>query len=251
MADEELADELDDEPPALADRPTLTPLVLLSLIVWSVIVGLLGYWLGTRQSPGPGEDSPEVGFARDMMLHHAQAVDMATLLRDRTDDPDMRQLALDILLTQQAQIGRMQGWLTLWGYPLAGTGPAMAWMGMPVTGLMPGMATPEQLNRLRGLTGEAADGLFLQLMIAHHRSGVTMGEAALSRAKQPDVRALAQSIVVAQTSEIGLMQGLLEQKGFPPVPEEEVGVIQKGQLGSGEPLGLIATTRKRAIKQTN
>ena len=86
---------------------------------------------------------------------------------------------------------------------------------------MPGMATPEQLNQLRGLMGVEADGLFLQLMISHHRSGVAMGQAALARAQRPEVRVLAQSIVDAQTSEIALMQELLQQKGFPPVPEEE------------------------------
>ena len=86
---------------------------------------------------------------------------------------------------------------------------------------MPGMATPEQLNQLRNLNGNEADGLFLQLMIAHHRGGVTMAEAALKLAKQPAVRVLAQSIVNAQTSEIALMQELLQQKGFPPVPEDE------------------------------
>lgn len=64
---------------------------------------------------------------------------------------------------------------------------------------------------LRGLTGLEADGLFLQLMIAHHRMAVVMGQAAL-----------AQSIVDAQASEIALMQTLLQQKGFPPVPEEEI-----------------------------
>jgi uncharacterized protein (DUF305 family) len=161
-----------------------------------------------------------------MMIHHAQAVDMATLLRDRSEDQEMRQLALDIMLTQQAQIGQMQGWLLAWGYPIARTGPAMEWMGepmqgMPATGLMPGMATPEQLNELRSLSGEEADGLFLQLMIIHHRSGVEMGEAALERARRPEVRALAQSIVDAQVSEIEFMQTLLQQKGFPPVPEDD------------------------------
>jgi uncharacterized protein (DUF305 family) len=225
MADEELAAEpgaeLTDEPGEPGGLPTTNLLAILLLVVWTVFVGVLGYWLGTRQSPGPGENAPEVGFARDMMLHHAQAVDMATLLRDRTDDPTMRQLALDILLTQQAQIGQMQGWLTLWGHPIASTGPAMAWMGMPVTGLMPGMATPEQLNQLRGLAGVEADRLFLELMIPHHYSGVQMGEAALSRAKHPAVLALAQSIVDAQASEIALMEELVEQKGFPPVPVPE------------------------------
>ncbi len=194
---------------------------LLMLAVAVVLAGLIGFGLGVRQSSAPGRDSPEVGFARDMMMHHAQAVDMATLLRDRTEDPEMRQIALDIMLTQQAQIGQMQGWLALWQYPIASTAPPMTWMDMPANDGMPGMATQAQLNELRDLQGVQADGLFLQLMIAHHRGGVLMGEAALARVDRPEVRALAQSIVDAQTSEIAAMQTLLQQKGFAPIPEEE------------------------------
>jgi uncharacterized protein (DUF305 family) len=166
-------------------------------------------------------DSPEVGFARDMITHHAQAVDMATLIRDRTADPELRQIALDILLTQQAQIGQMQGWLNTWGYPIASTEPAMTWMGMPVTGLMPGMASPEQLNQLREIEGIEADILFLQLMITHHRSGVDMGQAALEQARRLEVRSLAQSMVDAQVLEIDLMEALLQQKGQPLSEEGE------------------------------
>ena len=194
---------------------------ILVLTVTAFLAALIGFGLGARQSSAPGENSPEAGFARDMMMHHAQAVDMATLLRDRTDDPEMRQLALDIMLTQQAQIGQMQGWLAVWQYPIASTDPAMMWMDMPANGGMPGMATQAQLNELRDLQGVEADGLFLQLMIAHHRGGVLMGEAALARVDRPEVRALAQSIVDAQTSEIAAMQTLLQQKGFAPIPEEE------------------------------
>lgn len=201
---------------------------LLAFTVVAVLAALIGFGLGMRQSSVPRKDSPEVGFARDMMLHHAQAVDMATLLRDRTDDPEMRQIALDIMLTQQAQIGQMQGWLTIWGYPIASTDLAMDWMGMPVKGPMPGMATQAQLNQLRELQGAEADGLFLQLMIVHHRAGVLMGDAALERAKNPEVRALAQSIVNAQTSEISAMQDLLQRKGFPPVLDEPVTANHEG-----------------------
>ena len=194
---------------------------LLMLAVAVVLAGLIGFGLGARRSSAPGKDSPEVGFARDMMMHHAQAVDMATLLRDRTEDPEMRQIALDIMLTQQAQIGQMQGWLAIWQHPIASTAPSMMWMDMPANDGMPGMATQSQLNELRDLQGVEADGLFLQLMIAHHRGGVLMGEAALARVDRPEVRALAQSIVDAQTSEIVAMQTLLQQKGFAPIPEEE------------------------------
>lgn len=201
------------------DQPALPTWMLVAFLLIPALTLGLGFWLGTRQSAGPGEASPDAGFARDMMAHHAQAVDMATIVRDRTEDPEMRQLALDIMLTQQAQIGQMQGWLSVWGYPIASVDPAMSWMGMPTTGPMPGMATPEQLNQLRGLEDIAADGLFLELMIAHHRGGVAMAEAALTKAKEPQVLTLAQSIIDAQMSEIALMQSLLQQKGFPPVSE--------------------------------
>ncbi|RPI77937.1 MAG: DUF305 domain-containing protein [Chloroflexi bacterium] len=213
-------EQLSIESPASAEYPRVDPQILLTLAALSLVIGLLGYWTGSRLSSGPGADSPEVGFARDMMTHHAQAVDMATLIRDRTDDKDLRQLALDIMLTQQAQIGQMQGWLTVWGYPIARTEPAMSWMGMPVTGIMPGMATPEQLNQLRSLQGREAEALFLQLMIQHHRSGVEMAEAAVTLSSMLEVRNLAQSMIDGQKSEIDLMQALLQQKGFPPVPEE-------------------------------
>jgi uncharacterized protein (DUF305 family) len=57
----------------------------------------------------PGNDSAEAGFARDMIVHHAQAVQMAEIIRDKTNSDDMRLLAADISLTQQGQIGIMQG----------------------------------------------------------------------------------------------------------------------------------------------
>src|SRR5918992_1350416 len=97
----------------------------------------------------PSDSSPEAGFARDMMVHHAQAVEMAEIVRDKTESNEIRILASDIALTQQAQIGQMQGWLGVWGLPITGTEPAMAWMGHPTEGRMRGMAPPEDVNRLR------------------------------------------------------------------------------------------------------
>jgi uncharacterized protein (DUF305 family) len=212
-------EQLTMEQPAPSERQGISTPLLIAIILLAPLLTLLGYRLGANSVAAPAESSAEVGFARDMMIHHAQAVDMAVLLRDRTEDPEMKQLALDILLTQQAQIGQMQGWLMAWERPIARVGPAMEWMGMPTTGPMPGMASPEQLNQLRELEGEAADELFLHLMIPHHVSGVDMGEAALELATRPEVRALAQSIVDAQVSEIAYMETLLQQKGLQPVPE--------------------------------
>src|SRR5215204_3620574 len=210
----------------VTDRSTAHPHPWVdSRFLWvfaTLILGIaLGFWGGRQSMSPPAEDSVEVGFAHDMATHHAQAVNMAQLLYDRTDDPNMRLLALDIMLTQQAQIGQMQGWLNSWGRPLANAGPSMAWMGMSTTDLMPGMASVADINRLRELKGIEADGLFLQLMIPHHRSGVEMANAVLEYTEHPEVMALAQSIVNSQNSEIAFMQSILQAKGFPTVPEEE------------------------------
>lgn len=78
----------------------------------------------------PGEDSPEAGFARDMAIHHAQAVRIAETVHDRTEDLALRVLATDVVLTQQAEIGQMRGWLEAWGLSSGGTEP-LAWMGHP------------------------------------------------------------------------------------------------------------------------
>jgi uncharacterized protein (DUF305 family) len=166
----------------------------------------------------PADNSVEAGFTRDMVVHHDQAVAMALLIRDRTDDQALKSLATDILLTQQNQIGQMLGWLNVWGLPATGPEPPMAWMGHPMEGLMPGMATPEQMANLEQLRGEAADIAFLQMMIRHHEGGLPMAEMALEESDNPQVRDLAQAIVSTQQAEIGIMEGMLAQKGAPANP---------------------------------
>lgn len=166
----------------------------------------------------PVEGSADTGFARDMQAHHAQAVEMAVLVRERSTDDELRQVALDIELTQQNQIGQMHGWLSVWGLPLTGTGTPMAWMSGhehasgPDDGetvRMPGLATDEQMVELAAADGVEAERLFLELMIPHHRGGVDMARAALDRADQPEVRRLAQAMVDAQTAEIVVLEALL------------------------------------------
>ncbi len=160
----------------------------------------------------PGNDSAEAGFARDMIVHHGQAVQMAEIVRDKTNSDDIRLLAADISLTQQGQIGIMQGWLQVWGLPITGEEPAMAWMGHPTDGLMPGMATPEEITRLSQLPPDRADELFLRLMINHHEAAIPMAQAVMKRTDEPEVRDLAQAIENAQKAEIKNMKAMVEKK---------------------------------------
>jgi len=164
-------------------------------------------------SETPGEFSAEAGFARDMMVHHAQAVEMSEIVRDKTESEYIRILARDIALSQQAQIGMMQGWLQVWGLPPTSIEPAMSWMGHPTEGRMPGMASPEELDELHKAPPAEADVLFLRLMIPHHEAALPMAEAVLEETEREEVEQLATAIAASQQAEIRTMQELLQSRG--------------------------------------
>jgi uncharacterized protein (DUF305 family) len=202
-----------------------------------VLVAVAAYGSGSRQRPGaPGDDSADAGFARDMTVHHAQAVEMAEAIRFRTADADLRMLATDIALTQQAQIGRMSGWLDTWGLPATGRRPAMAWMGHGPGRAMPGMATREELTVIRQAPLPEAETVFLQAMIRHHQGGVTMAEGLLAQGGRREVRRLAEKIVVAQQTEIAAMSALLEARGV-AAPADTGRSTGGGGSASGTPRG--------------
>jgi uncharacterized protein (DUF305 family) len=182
--------------------------------------------LGIGRDAAPATDSVDAGFARDMGAHHLQAVEMANYVPERSSDPEVRRLAFDIAELQLNQVGRMQGWLSLWGLPFS-SGDRMAWMSggehaghsMTDGGRMPGMATEEELAELRSLSGEEFDVRFLQLMIRHHQGGFDMATYAAENAGEPAVRQLARTIAETQAVETTTMADMLAERGGDPLPE--------------------------------
>jgi len=208
--------------------------VLAAVIAVGLVVagGGLAVALGIGRTEQPTADSVDAGFARDMSRHHLQAVEMANLALDRSTDPEVRRLAFDISATQTNQVGRMQGWLTLWGLPLT-SGDVMGWMDDPAMAghdmshmddadadgaVMPGMATEAELATLRSLSGTEFDVMFLQLMIRHHQGGLDMAEYGAEHAELPAVRGLAHSIAETQTAETTTMEAMLRARGGTPLP---------------------------------
>lgn len=170
----------------------------------------------------PAADSADAGFARDMAVHHQQAVEMSYIVRDRTDDEDVRRLAYDIAQTQANQRGMMIGWLDLWGLPKVSSDAPMTWMGMGdmASGkdgsLMPGMATNTEMEKLGKLSGEEAEVFYLQLMTDHHKGGIHMAQGCVSKCTVGVEKKLAQGMVNGQESEIQLMTGMLKDRGATP-----------------------------------
>jgi len=212
-------------------RPRRLTAVLIVVITVGLLAlgGGLAVALGIGRAEQPTADSVDAGFARDMSRHHLQAVEMANLATTGSTDPDVLRLAFDIGSTQTNQVGRMQGWLTLWGLPLT-SGSVMGWMDSDtmaheMTGtdaadgaVMPGMATETELAQLRSLSGTPFDVLFLQLMIRHHQGGLEMARYGQQHATQPVVRSLAMAIAETQTAETTTMEDMLRARGGAPLP---------------------------------
>jgi uncharacterized protein (DUF305 family) len=188
--------------------------MLAGVLVFGLIVGLAAGLLGPRLRT-PGDGSPEAGFLRDMSTHHAQAVEMSMIAHANSTNPAAVNLAGDIALTQHGQINYMQAWLRDWHLSPTGSQAPMAWMpdsaGSVVNGLMPGMATPEQMAALRKATGKDLDIQYLTLMRQHHLGGIHMAQEILKLSHNDDVTWLAQTMVTSQQGEITLIDTMVKQ----------------------------------------
>jgi uncharacterized protein (DUF305 family) len=185
----------------------------------TVAVGLLlGYaagWL-TPTLTRPGDSSAEAGFARDMTTHHTQAVQMALVAFKYGQDDAVTQLGVDIATGQQGEIGIMQTWLRQWHLDPTGSQPTMAWMPdgeqlMRDGGLMPGMATKDEMDRLEAARGHELDILFLNMMIKHHLGGIHMVDAVLDQSGNDQVTEAAQRMKNTQQGEIDNMRSILSR----------------------------------------
>jgi uncharacterized protein (DUF305 family) len=192
-------------------------------VVAAVIMTMIGFTAGMLASrpDHPAEGSADVGFARDMSTHHGQAVEMGMIAFQNATLPEVRTLGGDIAITQQGQVGMMQGWLEDWGVGPNSTEPPMSWMPdgeRSMNGnLMPGMATREEIAKLKAAKGTEVDILFLQYMLRHHLGGIHMVDAVLLQNPSREVNDLAETMKNNQTVEITVMENVLAKLGAKPI----------------------------------
>ena len=152
--------------------------------------------------PGVAMTQPvesEFAFLAGMVPHHEDALRDARLAAERSERPEIRELAQNVVSAQDAEIAQMEGWLAEW-YPerdRAGAAQAMESMAM---------------SELENLSGDPFDRAFLEGMMAHHQMAVQMVDSLLEQglAEHDEVRTLAENIRRTQNAEIRQMQGWLE-----------------------------------------
>jgi uncharacterized protein (DUF305 family) len=148
-------------------------------------------------------NSADVSFARMMIEHHAQALEMTALAPAQAKSAKVKALAARIAAAQGPEIDAMKGWLTAHG---KGESPAA---GAHDHAAMPGMATEAQMKQLRAARGAAFDQLFLTLMITHHEGALTMAADIKAQGNNIRVEEMADDVVAQQTAEITRMRSML------------------------------------------
>ncbi|WP_328929156.1 DUF305 domain-containing protein [Streptomyces sp. NBC_00190] len=152
-----------------------------------------------------GHNAADVAFAKGMIPHHRQAVEMADLAPSRAESAEVKQLAAEIKKAQDPEIRTLSGWLASWGEQA----PAEGAMDHSAHGAGGGMMTAGQLAELEKSSGKAFDTAFMELMIKHHEGAVAMAKTEQGQGTFPEARTMAEAIITSQTAEIARMNGLL------------------------------------------
>ncbi|MBW4650348.1 MAG: DUF305 domain-containing protein [Kastovskya adunca ATA6-11-RM4] len=155
---------------------------------------------------GPADANYDLRFVDAMIPHHQGAIEMAKEAQQKSQRPEIKQLAEAIIKEQEREIGQLRQWRQAW-YPQAGDRP-MAYH--PQMGHMMEMS-PEQTESMKMSQDlGAADGEFdlrlIDAMTPHHEGAVVMAEDALSKSQRPEIKELARNIIASQQREIEQMK---------------------------------------------
>jgi uncharacterized protein (DUF305 family) len=152
---------------------------------------------GTEETGAAAFNDADVAFLQGMIPHHEEAIEMAEMVPERTDRPELNELADDIIASQQGEIEEMQAMLAEAG---ADEDPDMAHMDDDM------MMDEHDIERLGDAEAVEFDLLFADLMIEHHEGAIVMARDVLDDGEHPQVATLAQDVIDEQEAEIAQLR---------------------------------------------
>ncbi|SDN01237.1 DUF305 domain-containing protein [Allokutzneria albata] len=171
-----------------------------------LVAALAAFTLAACGQAAPTHNQADVDFATGMVPHHRQAVEMADLIPQRSDNPKLRSLGERVRAAQQPEIDTMTGWLKRWGAPEPSDHSGHSGHGMA------GMMMPQQMADLKAAKGIGFDKMWLRMMIEHHKGALEMARTELAKGSDAEAKKLAQSITDSQQKEIDEMTALLAER---------------------------------------
>jgi uncharacterized protein (DUF305 family) len=151
-----------------------------------------------KSDPNAASAPYDLQFIDTMIPHHQGAVDMAKMIETRTQNPEMKKFAAQIIADQEKEIAQMKEWREKW---FAGAPRAMNME-------MPGMKESMDMDmpKLSAAKDKEFDLMFIEMMIPHHAGAVTMSREALQKSERSEIKTLANQIIKAQETEIKMME---------------------------------------------
>lgn len=167
-------------------------------------------------SQAPRRNQADVDFITGMAQHHQQALDLAALVPDRSQNDDVKAIALKIHDEQAPEIAQFHALeQELGAQPSASASadaePSASGDTDTDMGGAHGMVPEKDVARLRGLSGAKFDKQWIGLMSEHHNGAVKMAQNELSKGENPEAKQIARDIVAAQTAEVAELGDLLEK----------------------------------------
>lgn len=131
----------------------------------------------SKKPSNPNEHSYiDVDFARKMIVHNQQGVQMADIAKKNATSEEVRQLAALISEELSSNTKKYIDWLNDWKETYFNLSDFPEMEGHDMYPTHPGMASLGDLKALESATGSLVDELFLRLMITHHEGANEMSK---------------------------------------------------------------------------
>ncbi|GLY19689.1 lipoprotein [Kineosporia sp. NBRC 101677] len=157
----------------------------------------------------PSFNSADIDFAKGMIPHHVQAVEMADMASEKAINPKVKELAAQIMTAQGPEIETLSGLLSSWGEPVPSSEDSESMDGMDHEAAgHSGMMMSEQMDELEAADGAEFERLWVDMMVEHHEGAVAMSEAQVRDGSSAEAKQLAQTIADTQTEEIAELRSI-------------------------------------------
>ena len=164
----------------------------------------------SKKPSNPNEHSyMDVDFARKMIVHNQQGVQMADIAKKNATSEEVRQLAALISEELSSNTKKYTDWLNEWKETYFNLSDFPEMEGHDMYPTHPGMASLSDLSALESAAGNSVDTLFLRLMIAHHEGANEMATEGYFKEMQfGQMISLKDETLKQQTEEVQTMKQL-------------------------------------------
>ena len=156
---------------------------------------------------GPADAEYDLRFIDAMRLHHRGAIAMAKEAEQKSQRPEIKSLAANIIKVQNREENELlRKWRQDW-YPEASDEfVAYGGEGQPTVAMTKEMQQNMSMLEDLGAADADFDLRFIDAMTAHHQGAIAMAQDALQKSQRPEIKQLAREIATSQQTEIDQMK---------------------------------------------